>query len=80
MNVDRTYYTDYMRRFYVEGSEGAAITICNDGDGLGLVEVKTDSKRDKDYFGDIHLCLPPAQMRAFAKLLLTDAIEEEIKD
>lgn len=66
----------------MEGSEGAAITICNDGDGLGLVEVKTDTERDKDYFGDIRLCLTPAQMRGFAVLLLRAAlaIEDEIKD
>lgn len=70
----KEFYTDYIRRFYVEGSDGACITIENDGDGLGLVEIETKSAKDKNYFGDFRLTLSVETMRGFAQLLL-DACE-----
>ena len=74
----KTFYTDYVRRFYVEGSEGACITIENDGDGLGLVEIATKTAKDKEYFGDFHLALSADAMRGFAELLIeaANAIEK----
>ncbi len=74
----KTFYTDYVRRFYVEDSEGACITIENDGDGLGLVEIATKTAKDKEYFGDFRLTLSADAMRGFAELLIeaANAIEK----
>ena len=78
----KEYYTDYVRRFYVEHSEGACITIENDDDGLGLVEVETKTAKDKDYFGDFHLSMSTDAMRGFAELLIeaANAIEKLYRD
>ena len=74
----KEFYTDYVRRFYVEGSDGACITVENDADGLRLVEVKTKDKKDQDYFGKVEFCFNVNTMRAFAALLIeaSNAIEK----
>jgi len=78
----KEYYTDYVRRFYVDGSDGACITVENDDDDFGLVDIKTKDKKDSDYFGSINVCLTPSQTRALAKLLIeaADAIEQMEKE
>lgn len=66
-------YSDYVRRFYTEDSEGACVTIQNDGDGLGLVEVRTVSPKDVEYFGTLNFSMDVSAMRDFAQLLIESA-------
>lgn len=72
------FYTDYVRRFYTDDSDGACLTVQNDGDGLGMVHVETVSMKDQEWFGKVDFSMDPVTMRGFAELLIAAsyAIEE----
>ena len=55
-----------MSKFEVEthfkiyhNNHGTAITVSPDPDGLDMVRVYTDSKIDKEHFGDFDFCVLP---------------------
>ena len=56
-----------------------SIIVGYDGDDLGLVEMRTEDQESKEYFGNLHLSLPPKMARQLGQALIEIAGRMEAK-
>jgi hypothetical protein len=64
-----TYSTEMHFKIY-HNREGVAISVGVDGDVSDLVEVSTQSTKDKEYYGDIRLVMEPELALKVAKAMV----------
>lgn len=66
--------TETFRHVYFN-DDGVYLTVGPDRDGLGYIELCTDTEENKAYFGETRLTLEPAFAKALGEALILAANE-----